>query len=141
MKRTLYVMRGLPGSGKSTRAEAIAAAHRSHGTVAVLSTDQYWMRAGVYAFDATKLPDAHAWNYRRAVQAMDEKTDVVVIDNTNILRRHFSNYIEAARQRGYAVEEVVIGTFDSEFVRVCYERGVHGVPLATIQWMAYNFEE
>jgi adenylate kinase family enzyme len=57
MKLTL--IRGLPGSGKSTIARDIS--YRDHCTVHC-ETDNYWIRHdGVYDFNKEYLKNAHAW--------------------------------------------------------------------------------
>ena len=47
MKKILYLLRGVPGSGKSTVAQNIGGTH--------FETDKYFMVDGEYKFDPTKL--------------------------------------------------------------------------------------
>lgn len=133
----LYVMRGLPGSGKSTIAREIIA---NHGTGVILSTDDYWCRDGDYRFNPALLFKAHDWNFKRAKMSFEAGVKIVVIDNTNILRSHFINYTTTAQSYGYDIREVVVGRFDDEFVDICHARCIHGVPHHTIKRMAMSFE-
>lgn len=137
----LYIMRGIPGSGKSTMARHILAQSLSEGADgAIFSTDDYFMSPqGDYVFDPVKLAAAHAWNQDRAVRAMD-KLDTIIIDNTNILKAHYANYVAEAKARGYRINIVTVGSFDPDFVQECAMRNTHRVPLHTIQRMAQNFE-
>lgn len=133
-----YVMRGLPGSGKSTMAKNILA-NSLDGRI--FSTDDYFMLPnGQYQFDPIKLAAAHAWNLDRTIKAFTKNVDTVILDNTNILKEHYMTYVKEAVVRGYRVTVVTVGTFDNEFIEECHLRNSHGVPLHTIQRMAKNFQ-
>ena len=56
MNKTLYIVRGLPGSGKSTFAKQLV----SHDFL-VCEADKYFIdkETGEYNFDFTKIKDAH----------------------------------------------------------------------------------
>lgn len=69
----LLLIRGIPGSGKSTR----AIAYKGQGYVH-LETDMYFRRDGEYIFDKDKLPDAHAWCLEQTRQALAQGNRVVV---------------------------------------------------------------
>ena len=47
--KTLYILRGIPGSGKTTHAKRLAG---TNGVI--ISADDYFMRDGEYCFDASK---------------------------------------------------------------------------------------
>jgi adenylate kinase family enzyme len=51
--KELFLLRGLPGAGKSTLAESIGGMH--------MEADKYFMYEGKYEFDPSKTRDAHAW--------------------------------------------------------------------------------
>jgi predicted kinase len=110
--RVLILMRGIPGSGKSTVAEAIAT---RIGAV-VFSTDEYWYqrgerrgRPGFYDFDFEELGMAHQWNQSRAKNLMKFGKNVV-IDNTNIDERAMKPYRDLAKTYGYSVSVVYVNT-------------------------------
>ena len=52
--KNLYIVRGLPGSGKSTFAKTLV----GHDFL-VCEADKYFMVNGEYKFDVTKLKEAH----------------------------------------------------------------------------------
>ncbi len=66
----LLIVRGLPGSGKSTFAKNTGRAH--------YEADMFFMMDGEYKFDPQYLTDAHAWCLRAAKDSLDAGNDVVV---------------------------------------------------------------
>ena len=63
--KELVLMRGLPGSGKSTKAKKIA------GQIGVVfSTDDFFMVNGQYKYDPKMIGEYHQKNQKRTVQAM-----------------------------------------------------------------------
>lgn len=142
-KPKLYIMRGLPGSGKTTLASSLEGAVR-------LSTDQYWERPdGRYDFNPSLLSDAHEWAKVRAKGLMSigrHKFDLnlpscdLIIDNTNIKVEHMRPYLELAEQYGYEPVTLQPMTPWAWEVEECAKRNIHGVPLETIQRMKDQFE-
>lgn len=104
----LIVMRGLPSSGKSTRAKILAG---ENGLV--FSTDDFFYQVeesfapNKYSFNPNRLGEAHRWNQRRAFEAMESGVEVVVIDNTNTTKKEPKPYIEKAQELGisFFIEE------------------------------------
>lgn len=134
MIKRMYIMRGLPGSGKSTVASSIGV---------VLSTDDFWFDStGRYVFKADQLSAAHDWNQSRALRHCKSGTPSICIDNTNMTREHMEPYKRIAFNHGYSVTEILVGTpRDPDHQALCAERNVHGVPLKAIQNMASKFED
>ena len=88
MTQTLTIMRGVPGSGKSTKAKALGGF--------VLSTDDFFMTAEdnpKYLFNPKQLGAAHAWNQNRARDAMTAGIEHVIVDNTNRRVMEFERYM------------------------------------------------
>jgi predicted kinase len=96
MKKLLYIMRGVPGSGKSTKAKQLAPREN------IFSTDDFW--GADYNFDVTKLGAAHRWNQGRVRNAMLQGMSPVVVDNTNVMKKDFQPYIDMAHEYGYDIE-------------------------------------
>lgn len=133
------VLRGVPGSGKSTFARSVKKdCDRNNVVCKIFSTDDWFSQNG--GFDPTKLVEAHEWNFNRTVEAFKEKVQVVILDNTNIQRSHFHKYIIQAERYLYNVEERIIGKFGLDNLEVYYHRCIHNVPFGTIRRMAETFE-
>ena len=114
--RRLYIMQGVPGSGKTTIAQMLRSYHESvpayEGfgmmcSVIVLSTDDYrYGDCGHYIFDPAKNATFHAHTQRDAADAMRRGVHYVIIDNTNILREHAYPYVALARMYNYEIDVI-----------------------------------
>ncbi|XP_065586283.1 uncharacterized protein LOC136044739 isoform X2 [Cyrtonyx montezumae] len=100
-QKVLLILRGLPGSGKSTLSR-ILLGHSRDGII--LSTDDYFRQQDGYTYNAAQLGDAHDWNQKRAKQAMEQGKSPVIIDNTNTQAWEMKPYVEVALEKGYRVE-------------------------------------
>ena len=129
--KKLFIIRGLPGSGKSTVVKQYIGA-------TVCSADDFFMIDGKYVFDRSKIGQAHAACRSKAIDAMMAGVEQVVIDNTNTQRWEYLPYVELSAQYGYEVEVIAVGNLHD--VELYAKRNVHGVPLAAIKKMAARWE-
>lgn len=134
MSQTLYIMQGVPGSGKSSLAEKlqyIADIDNSAKCCWVVSTDDYFMEDGVYKFDPKKLGENHKKCYNRTIEFLSFG-DSVVVDNTNIHAWEAREYVRFAVSKGIPVV----------FIRVTGDfKSTHNVPQATIDRMKQEIED
>lgn len=121
----LLLIRGLPGSGKTTMAKKYAEAGYVH-----CEADQYFERDGTYRFDSSKLHAAHDDCLRRAIAAMDAGHSVVV-SNTFTRLWEMEPYLKAAKKRG--INTRIIETTGNW-------PNVHGVPADAIERMRARWE-
>ena len=91
---TVKILRGLPGSGKSTYAKRIAGGVNDR----IFSTDNFFYVNGEYKFDRSKLGEYHNRNFENFIKALDEYNSsdyaVFVIDNTNLTYSEMKRYID-----------------------------------------------
>ncbi|XP_066516814.1 NEDD4-binding protein 2-like 2 [Hoplias malabaricus] len=133
----LILMRGVPGSGKTTLAKEILS---SGPNGLILSTDDYFFQKGGYFFDPTLLGDAHDWNQKRAKEAMLEGRSPVIIDNTNVKAWEMKPYVALALHYGYRVEFVEPDTSWKCDPIELEKRNTHGVPRESIAKMLDRFD-
>ncbi len=135
VKKQFILMRGIPGSGKSTKAKKLAGALGQ-----IFSTDDFFClnKDQEYRFDGSKLGKAHQWNQRRSLEAIKADIPIVVIDNTHTTIREMRSYtphIELAHRMGY---EIRIEEADTDWafdVDVLFIKGTHNVPKKHLQKM------
>lgn len=122
----LVLIRGLPGSGKTTMARTLALVGYEHH-----EADQYFERSGSYCFDASKLPEAHAWCLACAIDSLSRGADCVV-SNTFTRLWEMQPYIDAAKDAG---AEVLVLEARGNWANC------HGVPMDAIERMRARWEK
>lgn len=115
MSKILYLVRGAPGSGKSTFC-ANYISHASH-----FEADMYFLKNGVYFFDRNKIKEAHAWCQGAVAREMylTEHDGAITVSNTFTKLWELEPYIKLAHKHGFRVE----------IIHLCSMYGNrHGVP-------------
>ena len=129
--KTLYLMQGIPASGKTTVARAVAGAF---GYSRTYSTDDFW--GSNYDFKPELLGQAHDWNQANVIQAMIQGVLVIVVDNTNLSVKDMAPYCEMAAQFGYAVQLITVECpLEIAIWRNSQRRASRQVPEETIRKM------
>lgn len=100
-------MQGIPGSGKTTVANAISRDFLRTGTDAIIhSTDSFWYEKGVYNYDPSKAEYFHRLNQKSVIDSMRWGTEIIIVDNTNITRWEARPYIVMAKIYSYNIQIV-----------------------------------
>ena len=92
----LIIVRGIPGSGKSTFAKTL-------GVKNINEADDYFIQNGVYVYEKDLLPQAHAWVYRKTRRQLLAGEDVVV-SNVSNFRDDVTALLRIARTCGATAE-------------------------------------
>ena len=145
MTKICYILRGLPGTGKSmlamTLRNGVVALPNGYG--GIFSTDSYFMVDGEYLFDPKLLHKYHLRNLEEATAFMERCSDmeraVCVIDNTNTQHWEYEGYVEAAKANDFLVQVISID-WDAMDIPLYAERNSHGVPEEAIYRMAARWE-
>lgn len=133
----VIILRGIPGCGKSAYAGMLKGATAPSHRYAVFSADNFFIVAGKYRFDPSKLPEAHAECLRLFVEycfrhfGWEEGT--VVVDNTNITAAEVAPYYAIATAYEHKVRVVNVNPHVSP--DIAHKRNVHGVPSTTCDRM------
>ncbi len=126
MEKLLFIVRGLPGSGKTTLAHIIA-----NG---VCSADDYFTDSeGNYNFDPSKLKAAHADCQSRVEQHMTYGEPLVAVANTFTQEWEMEHYLNLAKEYGYMVQSIIVENRHGG-------ENIHGVPDESITKMRNRFQ-
>jgi predicted kinase len=131
MEKILYIVRGIPGTGKSTFAKTLGGIH--------IEADQYFVDVeGNYNFDGSKIKLAH--EYCRTQTEAWMKTDgdqvnvnKIVVSNTFTQEWEMEPYFELAKKYGYKVFSIIVENRHGG-------TNVHGVPEEKIEQMKNRFK-
>jgi len=139
MNKLLILLRGLPGSGKSTLGKYLASGSGS----TYFEADQYFVDdMGVYNFDASKLRQAHQWCKNEVQYAMSyghrgsyisEPMALIVVSNTFTQKWEMDDYYELAKRFDYTVVSLIVENRHDG-------KNIHEVPEDKIEIMRKRFQ-
>jgi predicted kinase len=93
----VVILQGIPGIGKSTYTKQFKNA-------LVCSADDFLYEFGRYVWHASKLGHAHEQCFNKFKNAIENKTGLIFVDNTNTRAKELKNYVEFAREHNYEIE-------------------------------------
>lgn len=130
----VLILRGLPGSGKTTYMyKHLAKFQSSSCKVEIFSADNFWVKDGSYNYDPKRIGEAHAWCYKGYLECLAYRTRykvdgepnyLLTIDNTNISAYEVAPYVLAASS--YGIEHKIITLWCDPLMAA--KRNVHDVP-------------
>lgn len=130
----LILLRGVPGSGKTTLGEVILYTPGSNNTNNVLSADDFFIdENGNYNFDPTKLKEAHNQCQLKCAERMKLQLSKIVVANTFTQDWEMKTYFEMAERYRYRVHTVVVENRHGN-------RNIHEVPEDKVQIMKDRFD-
>lgn len=121
----LVLIRGLPGSGKSTMARNMTGYRHLEADMFFTDLD------GVYIYDASKIKAAHEWCQINVKWAL-ERGEKVVVSNTFTRSFEMEPYFEMAKTLG--IEPRIIEATGNW-------PNVHGVPAEVVEKMRQRWEK
>lgn len=122
--KTLHIVRGVPGSGKTTYC-------KKELHITPYEADDFFMVGGKYEFKPEQLAQAHKYCQTNVEWAMKSDTQYIAVANTFTRAWEIKPYLDLAKVYGY---EVVIHTCTGNY------QNVHGVPEEVINRMKERFE-
>jgi predicted kinase len=136
MEKVLYIVRGIPGSGKSTFAKRLVGED-----FLVCEADKYFIdkKTGEYNFDVTKIKEAHKFcqdtveTYMKDSLVNDQFYREIVVSNTFTQEWEMEYYIELAKKYEYTVFTIIVENRHGG-------KNVHGVPEEVLTKMRERFE-
>ena len=133
MNKTLYLVRGLPGSGKTTLAETLATPLGAP----VFSADNFFEKKKEdgtieYNFDISKIGIAHSVCRSKTKNAMEFEYRNIFVANTFTTEKEMREYFNLAKEFGYKIFTLVVENRHGN-------SNVHNVPTETLEKMKNRF--
>lgn len=125
---TLYLIRGIPGSGKSSLARILLA---NQVVDDCIEADDYFVNDGLYLFNPYKLKEAHKWCQDRTKVILGRGYNLAV-SNTSTTEQEVETYRKIAEE------------CNAKFISLIVENrhggeNIHNVPEEKLQQMKKRF--
>lgn len=132
----LFIIRGIPGSGKSTFAEHLINKLLRFGydeqDIVHAEADMYFIDdAGNYNFDDSKLAIAHQTCYDKIENAL-KANKIAIVSNTFVDANSVDKYVKLGEK--YDAEITI-------YRRTAEYKSIHNVPIEVINKMKHNFAD
>ena len=126
MEKVLYIVRGVPGSGKTTLAKQL--------TANVFEADHYFYdNDGNYNFIPSEIKEAHKECQQFVGYAMESGIQKIAVSNTFTQEWEMEPYFELAKKHGFDVFTIIVENRHGGLNQ-------HGVPEDKIEQMKNRFE-
>ncbi len=138
--QVVIVMRGIPGSFKSTTAKTLVGDGAIHSTDDVIEAKgdyREFFKKMIESKDFVELSRAHSLNLKNALESVKSGISPVILDNTNIKMNEPKAFVVGALKLGISDENIKfvdLGTNGASAEELA-ERNSHGVPLDKIEQM------
>jgi predicted kinase len=130
MERALFILRGLPGAGKSTLAKSMGAVY--------FEADMFFMEGNEYKFDMKKIRQAHEWCQNQVRISMKNAAggmtpSRIAVANTFTMEWEMQPYYDLAKEYGFTVFSLVVENRHGGV-------NIHNCPEETMDKMEERFE-
>jgi predicted kinase len=126
MEKVLYIVRGVPGSGKTTLAKQL--------TANVFEADHYFYdNDGNYNFIPSEIKEAHKECQQFVGYAMESGIEKIAVSNTFTQEWEMEPYFELAKKHGFNVFTIIVENRHGGLNQ-------HGVSEDKIEQMKNRFE-
>jgi predicted kinase len=129
----LILLRGVPGSGKSTLGEVILNCPQSTSNTVLSADDLFTDSSGNYNFDSSRIKEAHNLCQQKCAEKMKLGLYKIVVANTFTQEWEMSPYYEMAERYKYRVHSIIVENRHNSV-------NVHNVPEEKLIQMKDRFE-
>jgi predicted kinase len=127
--KTIILLRGIPGAGKSTLANLLLP-NKPH---CIRSADMFFEdEKGNYNFNARELPTAHKWCKNQVEYLMSDQEELIIVDNTFTQEWEMADYFDLAKKYDYRIVTLIVENRHGS-------KSIHNVPQDKIDMMKERF--
>lgn len=126
-EKILIIIRGIPGSGKTTFAKLLV------DNDYICTADDYHIINGKYIWKQENIAAAHRYCQQKCQMLMKKQTSKIVIANTSVTNKEIQAYYDLAKQYDYKVFSIIVENRHQG-------KSEHNVPDETLIKMLQNFD-
>lgn len=135
MNPKCFIIRGVPGSGKTELALLLALIYNA----IICSANRFFEQTGVHLFVRSQLSQAHAFCRQEFLKGL-ERQQSVIVDNTHTMHWEYEEYTAVALKAGYDVVIVELVPDTTELRYRFFHRQTHGVVLEDFERMRARWQ-
>lgn len=139
--KEFVILRGLPGSGKTTVAKKLGFEVEGRRISPVICSADNYLPGERDQHEPAFVRDAHAQCRADFVGALKVRAPLVVLDDVHERRWHYQMYLDFARSEGYSVRVVELRPYSSDDLWKCWRRNVHGYDKQAFLTLCRDWEE
>lgn len=125
--KSIYIIRHVSGAGGSTLANQLGVlAFGANISTDICSADHFFYNEdGDYCFDVNRLGEVHKLCKQKFLTAVENKINLIIVDNTNCTESELNFYLESGRENGYTVFSLIVENRNNT-------KNIHNVPEPTL---------
>ena len=137
----LIVLRGLPGSGKSTFAEELKVLLQENRIDSIIiSNDSLRKQDSNYVYDITNNNKIYQESYKNLIESLANKVPVVIIDNCNLSINLIENYKRLSNKFSYKYYQLAFEKPEYKFLQEEFQKCQKGISFGSYinLWKKYS---
>ena len=140
-QKTLFIVRGLPGSGKTTWINKVINKKKlREDSYSICSSDDFFIEDNKYNYNPRELPKAHSACLTEFILSIQANIPFIFLNNTNAQGWEYENYVYLAENKGYKIKVIEIECPDNGYVEYFNRRCKYKVPLSTCNLLRDRWE-
>lgn len=137
MIKRVIILLGPPGVGKSSMTKLLTSEAELDGKyVGVVSADNFFMKDGVYTWVQELAGIAHQRCFENFVWMLDNRVDLIIVDNTNAYLQDLKKYSNEALSFGYSYRILPVNPHLWDKLELLETLQIHKVPMTSIASIA-----
>ena len=133
-KKIILIIRGLPGSGKTTLGKEFI---KNIDNSIQIESDDFHMSCNEYNYNKSNIIDAIHYVQSSVNNCIKQNVKLIILSSVFTLLEHIAEYFDKARKNNYILYTI---TLTENNINLLLKRNIHNVQLETFKSMKSRFE-